>query len=170
MGLRFSSVVQRYDALLAFRSDPTLVSAESAGRKADRHDWAKQQEEMVNRRIADFKQKMERERLRREDLRQQVKRAAEAQNAKHEANAVPVTRTNPVYLAAQQQIPPRKVEIIPRAQQQHTSPAPPVKKVEYTYPEVRDVDVLPDIAARKAALLQVCYITPRLGLILTDSW
>ncbi|KAJ3509848.1 hypothetical protein NMY22_g16157 [Coprinellus aureogranulatus] len=61
--------LQRYDALLALKTDPDLISEYSAKRTADRREWARQQEEMVQRRIDAFRMKMQMERLQKEEAK-----------------------------------------------------------------------------------------------------
>ncbi|KAJ3507963.1 hypothetical protein NMY22_g16766 [Coprinellus aureogranulatus] len=60
---------RRYDALLALKTDPDLISEYSAKRTADRREWARQQEEMVQRRIDAFRMKMQTERLQKEETK-----------------------------------------------------------------------------------------------------
>ncbi|KAG2011658.1 DnaJ domain-containing protein [Coprinopsis cinerea AmutBmut pab1-1] len=46
---------RRYDAVLALRLDPKLVSKHGSGLMADRREWARQQEELARRRMEDWK-------------------------------------------------------------------------------------------------------------------
>lgn len=79
---------RRYDALLLTKTDPALISEYSAKRTADRHEWARQQEEMSQRRIDAFRIQMQIERVQQEEkrrLEKEMKRKAEEERLKQEA-------------------------------------------------------------------------------------
>ncbi|KAJ2921573.1 hypothetical protein H1R20_g15524, partial [Candolleomyces eurysporus] len=88
---------RKYDAMLALRTDPVLISEESVRRTADRQEWARQQKEMIQRRINAFKDqealKKEREALKKEqdnqrkeqEISEKEQKLREEENRKEEA-------------------------------------------------------------------------------------
>ncbi|KAF5336044.1 hypothetical protein D9611_006361 [Ephemerocybe angulata] len=129
---------RRYDALLAFRTDPTLVSEDSARRKADRHEWARQQEEMSRRRVDAFRLKMSKERLRKEETNDNVKEEVKEEEVKEEVKRKPEVRVkkvadvlqelsneNPDFAARREAILKRKAEREKAAKQLQTPPPTP---------------------------------------------
>ncbi|KAJ2914633.1 hypothetical protein MD484_g5772, partial [Candolleomyces efflorescens] len=82
---------RRYDAILALRTDPALISEASARRTADREEWARQQKEMIQRRINAFKdeealrKRQDKVKKEQENLRKEQERLKKEQELKEEA-------------------------------------------------------------------------------------